>query len=785
VAALRREETGLIASLNGLSGPWVYRLALFTCAAILGWASSAKAGSLYSGPGHRPGPDILYAPPATAPELGDTGVWKAPPILVSGTTAYRDGEFLYQDWLYDDHGAKEIADPNDPSSGGNLFSKPNGTYDYPTGPGYDSNAADLVEFRVKPLSSATAFRITLNTLANPSLIAFSIAIGGTPGQTHPFPDGANVSAPADMFLTVHPAGGSLVGSLVHATTGLPVTGGSPTVHVNMSRHQIEVDLPHSAWNPGTAVVRLAMGIGLWDSTTGTYLLPQATNSATTPGGAGLAIHPAAFFNVAFRMHEPVQPVLPPDAVLTNPAWWRDSEQGAALANNDISALFANVDFGKLGRHVTDNSAIPTTGVIDRIFASHFSLGQGANFSNECGLNGVTKPSSCHPEYLGQLQPYQLYVPTARTPSGGYGMTLLLHSLSTNYNQFIATHNQSQFANRGRPSLVVTPEARGPDLAYEGYGAADVFEVWADVARRYKLDPAYSATTGYSMGGFGSFKLAAQFPDLFARIQPVVGAETNDDVLASLRNIPVLMWNTHGDELANEADFQTTALKFQSLGYRYELDAFQPCALAPRPQNCSPLFPNHLELAINDQFAPAAAFVGTARVNYNPAHVTYVEDAERNHAKVGVVGNHAYWLSGLTLRSSSHTGPNGDPEGEIDAFSRGFGVGHPAASGLKLGTGTLTGGNLGNLIFTRQFQTWGRTPRAPKADAIDISATNIATVTIDASRARVDCHAKLIVHSDGPLKIRFVDCPRAASSRRHRRATHRRVAARRRLPPFTG
>lgn len=755
----RSEKTSL--DLSGLCTPVLGHLAgvvALAIAAVLASAAPATADSLYSGPGPRPGPDILYSGPPSVPQLENTGVWKAPPILASGATSYRDGEFLYQDWLYDDHGAKQAGDPNDPASGGNLFSKPNGTYDYPSGQDYNNNAADLVEFRAKPLSDATAFRFTFNTLTNPPLMAFSIAIGGTPGQTHPFPFGANVVAPANLFLTVHPAGGSMVGELDDANTGRPVPGDAPQVSVDMLRHQIEVDVTHRAWNPGTGKVRLAMGTGLWNSSSNSYLLPQASRTATAPGGAGVAAHPAAFFNAAFRMHEPVQPVLPPDAVLTNPAWWRDSQQGAALASGDISSLYANVDFKQLANKATDNSGVPTTGSIDRILPSNFNLGEGADFSNECGLNGVTNPASCRPEYLGQLQPYQLYVPTAQTPAGGYGMTLLLHSLSTNYNQFIDTRNQSQFANRGKPSLVVTPEARGPDQSYEGYGAADVFEAWADVARLYKLDPTYSATTGYSMGGFGSFKLAAQFPDLFARIQPVVGAESNNDVLASLRNIPVLMWNTHGDELANEADFQSTAAKLQSLGYRHELDAFQPCALAPMPQNCSPLFPNHLELSVNDQFAPAAAFVGNAHVNLNPPHVTYVLDAERNRSSAGVVGDHAYWLSGLTLRSTAQTASNGDPEGQIDAASQGFGTGDPSASGEQLGTGTLSGGNLGDLTFTRQFQGWGPTPSAQKADAINITATNIATMTIDARRARVDCHAKLNIKSDGPLKVTMADCP---------------------------
>src|SRR5438552_11417475 len=70
-------------------------------------AGEAAAASLYTGPGSRPGPLILYQPPAVAPQLSDSGVWHAQPILVSGATAYRQGEFLYQDWLYDDHGAHE------------------------------------------------------------------------------------------------------------------------------------------------------------------------------------------------------------------------------------------------------------------------------------------------------------------------------------------------------------------------------------------------------------------------------------------------------------------------------------------------------------------------------------------------------------------------------------------------------------------------------------------------------------------------------------------------------
>ncbi len=145
-----------------------------------------------------------------------------------------------------------------------------------------------------------------------------------------------------------------------------------------------------------------------------------------------------------------------------------------------------------------------------------------------------------------------------------------------------------------------------------------------------------------------------------------------------------MWNATTDELVGPQDYVPTFNKLSSAGYRVEIHIHQPCA---NPM-CSALFPNHLELAVNDQFAPAAAFLGNALVDRNPAHVTYVVDPARFSSKYGVIGDHAYWISGLTVRQ------NGS-EGQIDAVSHGFGVGDPMPSGVQNGTGTLTGGNLGD------------------------------------------------------------------------------------------
>jgi hypothetical protein len=735
------------------------RVALFTLTLLLTFAFActawADSSSLYHGPGPRPGPDILYQPPATAPQLTNGPGWSAQPILVSGTTAYRAGEFLYQDYLYDDHGANGgQRDQNDPrgqaaGTSSDLFSEPNGTYTYPTDQTYAMNAADLVEFRVKPFSDHTAFRITLNTLKDARLYGITIAIGGTPGVELPMPDGANTKAPADMFLTVHGADAKIV----NAASGVDL--GHVSVAVDGERRQIEVDVPHAIWDPTGKTVRLAAGVGLWDNAANKYLIPQQNADATHPGGAGNLGNPSAFFNVAFRTHEPTPAPNDPQNT-ASPAWWRDRQQGTDLAAGSIGNFFANVDFNKLAQKATDDSQIPTTGPMDRILASHFETEQGLDYSKLCAST-----TECKGEYRGRLQPYAIYIPKKPPPASGYGMTLLLHSLSAAYNQFLTTQNQSQFGERGPGSIVITPEGRGPDGWYWDAAGADTFEVWADVAARYKLDPAYTVISGYSMGGYGTYKLSTEYPDLFAKGQPVVGppglgiwvppnepvaggaVSNTNHMLASLRNIPFLIWNATSDELVPYAGAVAQAQTFDDLGYRYIFDSFAPA--------------EHLTLAIHDQFQPAADFLGTTKVDRDPPHVTYVLNPKMNFSAVGTVANHAYWLSGLRVRDAS-----GDaPFGTIDVRSHGFGLGDPVPGATQHSAGALGPGTLGELGFTEQSKAWGSAPAESAIDVLDVRATNVRQVTIDPARARVDCDAQLDVKSDGPLAITLAGCGRKA------------------------
>ena len=319
----------------------------------------------------------------------------------------------------------------------------------------------------------------------------------------------------------------------------------------------------------------------------------------------------------------------------------------------------------------------------------------------------------------------------------------MHPLDSNYNLFEGSRNQSQFGQRGSGSIVITPEARGPDGNYTSYAEADVFEAWADAAAHYHLNPDLSDVTGYSMGAIGTFKLAEQFPDLFARAFSTSGADSNGG-LASLRDLPILMWSAAADEEVPATDYVPTATTLLNLGYRYELDVFAPA--------------EHNSFAVFDQYAPAAAFLGDATVDRNPAHVTFVVNPTHDYPTLGLVTDHAYWLSGLTP-----AGPAGT-SGTIDAVSRGLGVGDPKASGLQTGAGTLTDTNVvPSVAYQRNYQTWGPVPSATSGDEIDITSDNVSTATINVARAHVDCAVKLNVISNVPLKVSLRRCPGVAGA----------------------
>ena len=271
----------------------------------------------------------------------------------------------------------------------------------------------------------------------------------------------------------------------------------------------------------------------------------------------------------------------------------------------------------------------------------------------------------------------------------------------------------------------------------------------------------TSIAGYSMGGYGTYKLATQFPDLFAKGQPTVGppglgvwAPPNPPQpggdrsltyrqLASLRHIPFLIWNASGDQLVPLPGPQQQAQGFDDLGYRYEFDVFSPA--------------EHLTLAIHDQYAPAAQFLGDAAVERDPAHVSYVRNPTMDFPAAGTTADHAYWLSAIALRE----GGGEAPLGTLDAVSGGIPEGDAPAGETQRGGGSLGGRQPRDARVHLAGPGVGATPPSkPRTDALSLKVRNVGTVTVHPERARITCGAALTVDTDGPVRVVFAGCGRS-------------------------
>jgi len=131
------------------------------------------------------------------------------------------------------------------------------------------------------------------------------------------------------------------------------------------------------------------------------------------------------------------------------------------------------------------------------------------------------------------QPYALYVPPDFDPAKKYPLVISLHSedstqrlnlrqlfgISARYGEADPPDMRYFPVSRPVDFLAACPSARGA-MGYQGIAEQDVYEMLADVERRFPVDEDRIYLTGISMGGGGALWLALSRPDLWAAVVPL-------------------------------------------------------------------------------------------------------------------------------------------------------------------------------------------------------------------------------------------------------------------------
>jgi predicted esterase len=239
------------------------------------------------------------------------------------------------------------------------------------------------------------------------------------------------------------------------------------------------------------------------------------------------------------------------------------------------------------------------------------------------------------------QPYALYIPHEIDNAKRYPLVVSLHSEDTNHRinlrQVFGLPIRSgetnpedlrQFPARDPGMFVVAPFARGA-MDYRGIAEQDVYDVVAEMERRFPIDPDRVYLTGISMGGAAAIRLAVTRPDAWAAVAAVCpsviwGAE---DLAPNALDVPIRLYHGDQDPVAPVATSRAWQRRLVDAGVAAEYVEFPG------------LRHNAWELAYRD--AGVFTWLGQFHRNRAPEHVRV---AARSYSEGA-----AYWvrIDGLT------------------------------------------------------------------------------------------------------------------------------------------
>src|SRR6478672_7753294 len=646
-----------------------------------------------------------------------------------GTSRFAGGALFWSDFLYDDHGATGVL--VDTPTGGLV--PPRGTYVYPDGPAA-RNGADIFRVAVGLTDTDTWWGVDWNTLLDPSvpIAEFTFDTDRATTTTDDWPAGAGVrSAGIDLALLVSASGAQLIDLVTHASTPVEHT-------VDMSARSFLVRVPRALAEPaGTWTVRLAAGLA---NDEGDVFADVPLAHGATPGQPNV-------YNVAFRTHEQEK---------THLNFWSDEAQAEALTHGDVSQFSLAVPWDALADRITTDEPV-VTGASTRWYVSSIELGQGV---------ADTEPLSTDPVFLGRVQPYSVCVPATYAPGRTLPLTVLLHSLALGQNQFAAIGPRLLHqVCEDRDSVVVTPLARGPSCWYLDEGELDVWEVWARVAEQLGTDPNRTVISGYSMGGYGTYKLALAYPQVFAeavvlagppacgvKLLPDVSIPANLDpdshcaregdtlrLLVNARWLPFVIAHGLLDELVPFSSILFQVHELDRLAYRYRFSVYPT--------------EDHIGWVFEDEFDDPVSHMGTGLRQGDPGHITFAWYPQLVRPDLGIGPHRVWWLSDLT--ADPDTTATRGARASVDARSH---ARPDPTRTTRRRRGFEPDLDLSPGLYTELL--WRIGPPVDPMPFLTLQLTRVAGLTVDVARAGLaPLRASTInVTTDTPVQIRLTALP---------------------------
>jgi pimeloyl-ACP methyl ester carboxylesterase len=144
--------------------------------------------------------------------------------------------------------------------------------------------------------------------------------------------------------------------------------------------------------------------------------------------------------------------------------------------------------------------------------------------------------------------YLLYLPKDYDSANKSQLILFLHGRGESYGplNLVAKWGPPRFAARGDelPYVLVSPQCPGDDSWQKPTQQKRLVELLDHIVNKYSIDEDRICLTGLSMGGYGSWRMAADHPERFSSVVPVCGGGDPGDA-EKLQGLPI--WVFHGDQ----------------------------------------------------------------------------------------------------------------------------------------------------------------------------------------------------------------------------------------------
>lgn len=187
------------------------------------------------------------------------------------------------------------------------------------------------------------------------------------------------------------------------------------------------------------------------------------------------------------------------------------------------------------------------------------------------------------QVAGERRRAALWLPPNFDPGTRWPLVLALHGYGERGDDLEHTRNGLAQVLSDRPELysaiVALPQCPGDrvwswiDRPWaQGQGGAEehVDALLETVLSRLPIDPDRVALTGNSMGGFGSFLIAAQGVERFHAVLPICGGGHPEEACA-FGEVPVWIHHGRADDVVPAAESERMAAALRDAGARVRLD----------------------------------------------------------------------------------------------------------------------------------------------------------------------------------------------------------------------